>query len=266
MTSNIVSVLTQQELLDLFCKEADIDNSGKSSFTRRGIARLVGKSEKTIRNLLAKCSADTVNGSIGFEALSKPLKPFAGIDFSGGDKISDIVVWAIVNHYAREGDSRCQDLQDVIGTIGLRVSVQNAQQWQSDRSASEQLVWQYVLAEPRKWSAQFPDEYYNQLARLTNIYPKGANRPHYWANLTNELVYGYLPKEIEAGVRNAKAANASHDKLHQYLQPDGLDMLQKHLDALMVLMSSVACIEDLRKLTRGRFAGNYQMTLQLRSV
>jgi hypothetical protein len=61
---------------------------------------LVGKSEKTIRNLLAKCSADTVNGSIGFEALSKPLKPFAGIDFSGGDKISDIVVWAIVNHYA----------------------------------------------------------------------------------------------------------------------------------------------------------------------
>jgi hypothetical protein len=152
MTTGIVQSLTQQELLDLFRKEANIDGIGKVEFTQRGIARLTGKPWTTVQNLLAKCSG----WDSSEKPLSKSLQPFAGNNFSGGGKISDIIAWAVVSHYARKGDERCQDLQDLIGTIGLRVSVQNAQQWQSDRSASEQLVWQYVLAEPRKWSAQAP--------------------------------------------------------------------------------------------------------------
>jgi hypothetical protein len=259
MAKSIVQALTQQELLDLFRKEANIDNDGKVEFTRRGVARLVGKDKTTIHNLLEKCGG----AKNGENTIPKSLQPFASMDFSGGGKIDDKVVWGIVSHYARKGDERCQDLQDVIGAIGLRVTVQNAQHWQSDRSATQQLAWKYILDEPRKWSAQFPDSYYNELARLTNIHPKGSQRPHYWANLTNEFVYGYLPKEVKDGVRQAKLANATNDKLHQFLKPDGLEMLQNHLNALMVLMSSVSAIDDLRKLVRGRFSGSYQLALKL---
>jgi hypothetical protein len=142
MAKSIVQVLTQQELLDLFRKEANIDNDGKVEFTRRGVARLVGKDKVQIQRLLSKCCS---GGDLGKKPLSQSLQPFAGMDFSGGDKISDAVAWGVVNHYAFDGDSRCQDLLLAIGAIGLRVTVQNAQHWQSDRSATQQLAWKYIL-------------------------------------------------------------------------------------------------------------------------
>jgi hypothetical protein len=98
---------------------------------------------------------------------------------------------------------------------------------------------------------QFPDQYYEQLARLTNIHPENHHRPYQWAQLTNEFVYSYLPKEIEDGVREAKAVNATNDKLHQFLKSDGLELLHNHLNALIVLMTGASSIEELRKASVG---------------
>lgn len=263
MAKSIVSVLTAQELADLFRKEAKIQPDGKVEFTQRGVSRLTGKQLSAIQNLLS----DSDHFFYCNNAESITIKPRKGDHFSG---IDDTIVFQIVQYYAFSEDprnagtkKRCQQLVGLFGAIGLRASVQNAQHWQSDRSATQQLAWKYILEEPRKWSSQFPDEYYSQLARLTNIHPEGSNRPHYWANLTNEFVYGHLPKEIEDGVRQAKLANATNDRLHQFLKADGLELLQNHLNALMILMSSVSNIEDLRNLVRGRFDGSYQLALKL---
>jgi hypothetical protein len=52
MPKSIVPSLTTQELMDLFRKEAKIEQSGMVDFSVRGIARLVGKDKTTITNLL----------------------------------------------------------------------------------------------------------------------------------------------------------------------------------------------------------------------
>jgi len=264
MAKSIVQALTSQDLADLFRKESNIDNHGKVEFTRRGVARLVGLSQPSIQRILK-----TIELGGGSEIASEYLQPYAGQSFEG-DTLPEDLVYDLISFYAESSDIRhsaanlrCSKLLRLVGRVGFRQSVHIANGWQSDRSATQQLAWKYILDEPRKWSAQFPDSYYNELARLTNIHPKGSQRPHYWANLTNEFVYGYLPKEVKDGVRQAKLANATNDKLHQFLKPDGLEMLQNHLNALMVLMSSVSAINDLRKLVRGRFSGSYQLALKL---
>ena len=264
MAKSIVQALTSQDLADLFRNESSINNDGSVTFTRRGVSRLVGLSHPSILRILKNIESNS-------ETLkaSEYLQPYMGQVFEGGT-LPEEFVYDLISFYAESQDIqhsaanlRCSKLLRLVGRVGFRQSVHIANGWRSDRSATQQLAWKYILDEPRKWSAQFPDSYYNELARLTNIHPKGSQRPHYWANLTNEFVYGYLPKEVEDGVRQAKLANATNDKLHQFLKPDGLEMLQNHLNALMVLMSSVSAIDDLRKLVRGRFSGSYQLALKL---
>jgi P63C domain len=253
--SNIVPNLSPEELLNLFRKEARIETDGATRFSLRGVARLVGKDKTTIANLL--------NNMRGGTRLSKPLQKFAGYEFKAGEGISDLIVSAIVRHYEKKGSDRCSDLLDLFDGTGLRALVHTSQSWTTNRTSSDQIKYQYLLEAPRKWSCQFPDQYYEQLSRLTRLQPKGNHRPRRWAQLTNEFVYSYLPSEIEDGVRSAKLANATNDKLHQFLKPDGLELLQNHLNALMVLMSGVSSVEELRKVSAGRFFGSYQLPLSL---
>jgi P63C domain len=252
---SIVAALTPEELISLFRKEAKIGANGSVEFTRKGVARLVGKDKATIQLLLEK-----VKGGV---KLSKSLQSFAGTDVSGAG-IPDKLAKAIIRHYEKKGSERCSDLVDFIGDIGLRQSVHLAQNWETNQSKADRVAYRYLLAAARTWDKQFPDEFYDQLKRLTKIYPEGANRPHYWAQLTDELVYSYLPREIAEGVRMAKAESATTDKLHQFLSVEGLDLLQKHLNALIVLMTGVSSIEELRKVSIGRFAGQYQQALVLK--
>lgn len=253
--SNIVPKLTPEELLNLFRKEAQIEDDGNVGFSRKGIARLVGISKTSLLKLLAKIE--------GTQNLSFELEDLAGLAFESGTRIPDFVVWAIVQHYSALGNLRCKHINKFIGAIGLRLTVQKSQSWTTNRTSSDQIKYQYLLEAPRKWSCQFPDQYYEQLSRLTRLQPKGNHRPRRWAQLTNEFVYSYLPSEIEDGVRSAKLANATNDKLHQFLKPDGLELLQNHLNALMVLMSGVSSVEELRKVSAGRFFGSYQLPLSL---
>jgi P63C domain len=255
MATKIVSVLTAQELIELFRREAKIGADGSVGFSRRGVARLTGVSSPSIQKLLIKISAN--------QKLCKKLEPFAGISFEGASQIPDLLVSAIVSHYARKGSECCSDLLDIFATIGLRASVHQAQCWASDRSTTDTIKLKYLQPTPRTWDKQFPDEFYHHLARLTNYQIDSCKRPGYWARLTNELVYDYLPLEIGESVKAAKLANASYDKLHQFLKPDGLVLLQNHLNALIVLMSGASSIEELRKSSVGRFSGSYQLALKL---
>jgi P63C domain len=255
MSKSIVSALTHEELIALFRKEAKIAVNGSVEFSRKGIARLVGKNKQTIQNLLSNIR--------GGKNLSSTLQKYSGCQFSGAE-IPETVVWAVISHYARKGIERCQDLQDLLGSVGLRQSVHLAQNWETNQSSVDRVAYRYLLPIARTWDKQFPDEFYSELERLTNIHPEGANRPHYWAQLTNEFVYSYLPCKVAEGVRAAKSANASSDKLHQFLSTDGLELLQNHLNALMILLSAAGSIDDVRAMAVRRFAGQYQQALVLK--
>jgi hypothetical protein len=243
--SSIVPKLTTEELCLLFRKEAKIAGNGSVGFTRRGVERLTGVSNQSLIRLLVKIEGGT-------DSCPESLEVYAGTSFKGAP-ISEDLAYDLICYYSESEDIRhaqarlrCTRLLRLLGKVGLRQSVHLAQNWESNQSNADRVAYRYLLPVARTWDKQFPDEFYLELERLTNIHPKGANRPHHWAQLTNEFVYDYLPREVADGVRNAKSANASPDKLHQFLTPDGLDLLQSHLNALMILLSAAGSIADVR--------------------
>lgn len=75
--------------------EFSIDEQGRAFASRRAIARLCGIDESSIRNIFQNLNAG--------KAPSKTLETFAGQDFESAGKIPDILVSAIVQHYAFKG-------------------------------------------------------------------------------------------------------------------------------------------------------------------
>jgi len=70
-------------------------------------------------------------------------------------------------------------------TVGLEALIDEATGYQYDRArdALEVKLRAYLEEEMRKWEKTFPDELWNEFARLTNWKGSVTKRPKYWANL-----------------------------------------------------------------------------------
>lgn len=81
---------------------------------------------------------------------------------------------------------------------GIIALVDEATGYQYDRAADAlQFKLNLFLAEEmRKWEKTFPDDLWVQFGRLTNWKGAAHSRPKYWGKLVNELVYGYLDKDV----------------------------------------------------------------------
>jgi hypothetical protein len=107
--------ITRQDQPLNWQKEFKVDQStGQVTGSRKGLARLCGVHEKTIRNTIKLVRTKTV---------SKPLEPFTGQDFEGAD-LPDVFMMAVVQHYAFKGMEIAQQAVMLMGAIGLRTYVQ----------------------------------------------------------------------------------------------------------------------------------------------
>lgn len=113
-----------------------------------------------------------------------------------------------------------------------------------------------IAPEPSPWEKRFSDEFYAGLTRLTGEERvKGKSTP-FFGQLTNELVYGFLPGDISAGLKQAKRDNAGKwEKLHQYLTADGINIFQRHMGRLLEYMKIAQTLFQLREMLR-RHYGN----------
>lgn len=259
MSKNSITqkAITQQELKLLLLKESHVNHDGSTEFTRHGISRLTGKNRASIQYLLKKLLKEGANKSVSF-----PLQPFVGQSFHAGGQIPDSLVSAIVQHYAFNGDQRCQKILAVSSASGLRSLVQVAHNWQPVRQrtlSAEEIIDLCVLPVSTTWQRRFPEEYYTHLSRLTGLNSHGNLRPQRWAMLTKELVYDHLPLGIYTQIKKCKAETDSWDKLHQYLSEDGLKLLEAHQNTLLSLMAAAASLEQLKQLLAQSAGNGYQL-------
>lgn len=90
---------------------------------------------------------------------------------------------------------------------------------------------------------------------------EGHTRPAYWAALTKELIYDYLPDGIYSEVKRCKSESGSWDKLHQYLSDDGVEILEAHQKRVLHHMQGAASINQLRITLQQACTGQYQLVL-----
>jgi len=152
----------------------------------------------------------------------------------------------------------------VLGATGLRALIQNVTGYKPNpkrRLTAEEIIEVCCLPVPTTWQRRFPEEFYDHLSRLTGLVCDGSTRPGYWAALTKELVYDYLPAGIYTEIKRCKEESGSWDKLHQYLSDDGVQILEAHQKKVLHHMQGSASISQLRTALKQACTGEYQLVM-----
>lgn len=240
-------------------KEFTTDQDGKGFVSRRGLARMCGKHHSTIQALLKN-----IENCSGGCTSSESLESILGQGFEGGGWISDTVVSLIVEHYAFDGSTEARKHLRLFSAIGLRALIQQSTGYKPNlkrKLTAEEIIEICCLPVPTTWERRFPEQYYEQLSRLTGLIVDGHTRPCYWAALTKELVYSYLPKGIYCQIKRCKDESGNWDKLHQYLSADGVEILEAHQRKVLHHMQGAASINQLRTALKQACTGEYQLVL-----
>ena len=151
--------------------------------------------------------------------------------------------------------------------VGLIALIDEATGYQYERAqdALRLKLRLYLEDEMRQWEKTFPDELWEQFARLTNWRGAVTHRPKYWGKLVMELVYGYLDPDVADWLRKNAPAPRHGKNYHQWLSSQyGLKKLMEHLWKLIGMAQACDSMSDLRQRmaeTHGREP--YQFTLFL---
>ena len=113
-------------------QEFSIDENGQAYASQSAIARLCGVTQQAINQVLEKLATS--------KAPSESLQSFNGNDYMGTSKIPDIVVAAIINHYAMYARKTTQEAKKVslcFQAIGIRAWIQTELGWQQPNPPTE---------------------------------------------------------------------------------------------------------------------------------
>lgn len=140
--------------------------------------------------------------------------------------------------------------------VGIISLVDEATGYQIRRKANElQYKLNYFLAEDyRDWEKTFPDELWYEFGRLTNWRGSLKLRPKYWGKLVNELIYGYLDKDVAEHLRTHKPIKESGKRYFQWLNEEyGVRELTQHIWQIIGMAKLCNDMQELRKLAKEKF-------------
>jgi hypothetical protein len=252
MTSNIVP----SNFTDL-SKEFKTDEDGKGFVSWRGLGRLCGVTHKNFGK-----------GGYKFTLEIDQYLADAGIEVGtvkSDCSIPDLIAAEVIGFYAEEKQNPvAKKSSRAFRAIGLRALIQQSTGYKPNlkrKLTAEEIIEVCCLPVPTTWQRRFPEEYYEHLSRLTGLVVDGHTRPCYWAALTKELIYSYLPEGIYSEIKRCKDESGSWDKLHQYLSADGVEILEAHQRKVLHHMQGAASVSQLRTALKQACTGQYQLVL-----
>lgn len=139
---------------------------------------------------------------------------------------------------------QCEILVRGFARVGIIALVDEATGYQEVRAreALEKILDKFIGDELAKWAKTFPDEFYQEMARLRGLHYSeiATKRPAYIGHLTNDVVYKRLAPgvliELKAKTPKTNRGNRKH-RYHQWLTEDfGHPRLREHLVAVIALM------------------------------
>ncbi|MFG0261518.1 MAG: P63C domain-containing protein [Novipirellula sp. JB048] len=141
---------------------------------------------------------------------------------------------------------QCEILLRGFARIGIIALVDEATGYQEDRArgALAEILEAFISEELRKWVKTFPDEYFNELARLRGIPLSSVSvkRPQYFGHLTNSIVYKRLAPGIKEELSRLTPRTSSGNRKHKFFQRLSDDVghpkLREHLASVIALMKA----------------------------
>jgi P63C domain len=134
--------------------------------------------------------------------------------------------------------------------IGIIALVDEATGYQQIRPLDElQFKLKLYLEEKmREWEPTFPNELWQQFARLTKWTKPTHVRPKYWGKLVMELIYNYLDPDVAQWLRDNAPTPIKGQNYHQWLTSQyGLKRLIEHIWKVIGVASTCTDMEELKK-------------------
>jgi hypothetical protein len=153
--------------------------------------------------------------------------------------------------------------------IGIIALVDEATGYQKVRPLDElQFKLKLYLEEKmREWEPTFPDELWQQFARLTNWTKPTHVRPKYWGKLVMELIYGYLDADVAQWLRDNAPEPMHGQNYHQWLSKQyGLKKLIEHIWKVVGIASTCQTMDELRSRMRTLYGKVLEYKVALKFV
>jgi hypothetical protein len=258
-------------------KEFSVNDKGITYTSKRGLSRLCGVQSNTwskklflfskeldlfiCEELEIDCSVHQNNVN-NRDFLLKVLsdKGFLVVTKSSFE-VQDILASLVIEFYASvKKVPQAKETNRALRAIGLRSAIQDATGWNKPKKEYGNIL----LHTPRVHSKVFADEFYDELSRLTGLEwdRKTHQRPCIFAQLTYDLVYSHLPKEVYLQIKKTQKEHGGYiHKMHQFLNQDGLGILLDHLELTLNILTAVSSIDSAKQLVNQSVTGVYQQTL-----
>jgi hypothetical protein len=235
--------------------------------SQRGLARMCGKSHQALTYLTKSLASKTT---------IKRLQRFVGKDLTLASKASssdrktrNITVYncdfcfAVIKHYAIEGNEIAEVTLDAIGSIGLTSYIQAKTGWlpnqyQSSQPARESI--NRIMDKPRKFHPLFGDESMNKIASFLKV---GREHPKL-AKWMWSFVYHTLSAQERADLndRNPVQENGHRRQaIHQWMEDHACDSHKQHFDKIMMIIQNCPSEQDFLDLYARLVGGSFQRRL-----
>ncbi|MDB4925887.1 P63C domain-containing protein [Mucilaginibacter sp.] len=194
---------------------------------------------------------DTLGQGVGKTAIGVPVEKFMDICIAFSTALQDSTDASIkLTERQKEIAIKANSFLRATAKVGIIALVDEATGYQYDRpmDALQFKLKLFLQEEMRVWEKTFPDELWIQFSRLTNWNGSIHSRPKYWGKLINELVYGYLDKDVYGWLKTNAPKPVGNLSYHRWLTEQyGLKKLMEHIWQLVGMASACVTMEQLRR-------------------
>lgn len=234
-----------------------VTESGLRGFLKMQAAQTIGIEGKgatpRFRHILGKIAP---NSLISYEKTYPPVSvilpngrksemvPYEWLIGAHEEIVDALMEGRLTKQQAHIGQ-HCYRIMKAYARVGLVALIDEATGYQYERApdALQDLITRLICEQASDWKRRFHPDFYSALCKLFGFSYGNRHRglPGIIGKITLDWVYSViLPPDILAELK----ARQTSEKLHQWLKADGLSLLEKQRDAVMMIARSSVDYRD----------------------
>jgi hypothetical protein len=149
--------------------------------------------------------------------------------------------------------------------VGIEALIDEATGYQEvrEKRALQVKLQAFIADEMQEWVKTFPDEFWEELARLEGIRYQARHRPLRWGNYVMKFIYNAIDPDVAAELKRRNPNPHHKQNLHQLLRDHGKDKLHQQLGGVVAIMRECKDMNEFRLRFDRVFAKRNQVEFDL---
>lgn len=145
--------------------------------------------------------------------------------------------------------------------VGIEALIDEATGYQEVRQkrALQVKLQAFIADEMQDWVKTFPDEFWEELARLEGIRYRARHRPLRWGGYVMKFIYNAIDPDVAKELKRRNPKPHFKENLHQLLRDHGKDKLHQQLGGVIAIMRECKDMNEFRSRFDRVFAKRDQM-------